>query len=71
MEPRPRVLVAGTRQGIASVREVLEHDAELLGALSVSEVNSSTQHGAPTGADSNKGMGFSLRHLVSLVSCDR
>ncbi|MCD6043655.1 MAG: hypothetical protein K0R40_3258, partial [Burkholderiales bacterium] len=36
MEPRPRVLVAGTRQGIASVREVLEHDAELLGALSVS-----------------------------------
>ena len=45
MEPRPRVLVAGTRQGIASVREVLEHDAELLGALSVSEALAEVERG--------------------------
>jgi hypothetical protein len=45
MEPRPRVLVAGTRQGIASVREVLEHDAELPGALSVSEALAEVERG--------------------------
>lgn len=37
MDPRPRVLVAGTRQGIATVREVLGEEAELVGAVSVSE----------------------------------
>jgi hypothetical protein len=45
MEPRPRVLVAGTRQGIASVREVLEHEAELVGAQSVSEALAEVERG--------------------------
>ncbi len=37
MAARPRVLVAGTRLGIDSVREVLGGDAELIGAQSVTE----------------------------------
>lgn len=37
MAARPRVLVAGTRQGIASVREVLGEAIEMVGAQSVAE----------------------------------
>lgn len=37
MAARPRVLVAGTRQGIASIREVLGEAAEMVGAQSVAE----------------------------------
>jgi len=45
MEPRPRVLVAGTRQGIASVREVLDTEAELVGAQSVAEALAEVERG--------------------------
>ena len=45
MEPRSRVLVAGTRQGIAWIREVLEHEAELVGAESVSEALAEVERG--------------------------
>ena len=45
MEPRPRVLVAGTRQGIASVREVLAGEAELIGAQSVVEALAEVDRG--------------------------
>lgn len=46
MTARPRVLVAGTRQGIASVREVLEDAAELVGAQSVAEALREVDRGA-------------------------
>ena len=45
MESRPRVLVAGTRQGIASVREVLGDEAELVGAQSVAEALAEVERG--------------------------
>jgi hypothetical protein len=45
MEPRPRVLVAGTKQGIASVREVLRDDCELVGAQSVAEALAAVERG--------------------------
>ena len=45
MESRPRVLVAGTRQGIATVREVLEEHAELVGAQSVAEALAEVDRG--------------------------
>lgn len=45
MEPRPRVLVAGTRQSIAAVREVLGEDAELVGAESVVEALTQVERG--------------------------
>jgi hypothetical protein len=45
MEPRPRVLVAGTKQGIASVREVLYDDCELVGAQSVAEALAAVERG--------------------------
>ncbi len=37
MAARARVLVAGTRHGIAAVREVLGEEAQLIGAQSVAE----------------------------------
>ncbi|HEX2198302.1 MAG TPA: hypothetical protein VHG88_06755 [Burkholderiales bacterium] len=45
MEPRPRVLVAGTRLGIAAVRQVLDEHAELVGAQSVEEALTEVERG--------------------------
>jgi hypothetical protein len=45
MEPRPRVLVAGTRQGIASVHEVLADEVELVGAQSVADALAEVERG--------------------------
>jgi hypothetical protein len=45
MESRPRVLVAGTRQWIASVRDVLGGDADLVGAHSVAEALAEVERG--------------------------
>jgi hypothetical protein len=45
MESRPRVLVAGTRQAIATVREVLGEEAELVGAQSVGEALAEVERG--------------------------
>ena len=45
MEPRPRVLVAGTRQGIAAVFEVLGEEADLVGAESVVEALTEVERG--------------------------
>ncbi len=45
METRPRVLVAGTRLGIAAVREVLDEQAELVGAQSVEEALAEVERG--------------------------
>ncbi len=45
MAARPRVLVAGTRLGIDSVREVLGGDAELVGAQSVTEALAEVDRG--------------------------
>ena len=45
MEPRPRVLVAGTRLGIASVREVLGEEADLVGAQSVADALAEVERG--------------------------
>lgn len=45
MESRPRVLVAGTRQWIASVRDVLGEHADLAGALSVAEALAEVERG--------------------------
>jgi hypothetical protein len=45
MAARARVLVAGTRLGIDLVREVLEGDAELVGAQSVTEALAEVDRG--------------------------
>jgi len=45
MEPRSRILVAGTRQGIAAVREVLGEQAELVAAESVGEALAEVERG--------------------------
>jgi hypothetical protein len=37
MTTRPRILVAGTRQGIATIEEILGGDLEIVGAQSVAE----------------------------------
>ena len=45
MEPKPRVLVAGTRQGIASVHEVLCAECDLVGAQSVAAALAEVERG--------------------------